>query len=243
MSAPFLPDGNSLGEFDSPNGATGPENLSLVSKANGLYRIDVSPLEQEGNPAGGRYEIRILDLRPATEGELEAANNREAAKRKGLALLFEVADSLQQIRLPETRVRFQLQTAHLLWEADEKRARKLADEAIEGVNQYLASVDPDDQNYYQSYQTVMQLRNDVVTALTARDPELALSFLRSTRVLVDPNAGQSADQYDLESQLELSVASQIAVKNPKRAFQLAQESLKKGYSYNLVDTINQTPYD
>lgn len=235
----FSPDGSSLGEFDSPNGASGPENLSLVSKAAGFYRIDVSPFEQEGNPVAGRYEIKILDLRPATSDELEAANNREVVKRKGMALLFEVADSLQQIRLPETRVRMQLQTANLLWEADEKRARKLVSEAIEGVNQYIASVDPDDQNYYQGYQVAMQLRSDVATALTTHDPELALSFLRSTHVLIDPNAGQSAERDSQEAQLEISVASQIAIKNPKRALQIAQESLKKGYAYNLVDTVNQ----
>ncbi len=235
----FSPDGKSLGEFDSPNGASGPEGVSFVAKVNGLYRIDVSPLEQESNPASGRYEIKILDLRPATKDELDTANNRERARRKGLALLFEVADSLQQIHLPETRVRAQIQTAQLLWASDEKRARKLVDEAIEGVNQYLASADPDDQTYYQTYQTAMQLRSDVVVALTAHDPEAALSFLRSTRVLADPNAGQATDQDNQEIQFELSVASQIAVKDPKRALQIAQESLKKGYSNNLVNTINQ----
>lgn len=235
----FSPDGKSLGEFDSPNGVNGPENVSIITKVNGLYRIEVSPLGQEGNQDSGRYEIKILDLRAATNEELEVANNRETARRKGLALLIEVANSLQQIRLPETRVRLQLQTAQLIWASDEKRARKLVDEAIEGINQYMAGVDPDDQNYYQGYQTALQLRNDLLAALTPSDPELALSILRSTRVLVDPNAGQYADQYNQESQLELSVASQIAAKNPKRALQIAQENLKKGYSYNLLDTVNQ----
>lgn len=235
----FSPDGKSLGEFDSPNGASGPEGVSIISQASGLYRIDVSPLEQQGNPASGRYEIRILDLRPATRDELDTAKNREVFKRKGLVLLVEVADSLQQIRLPETRVRAQIQTSQLLWASDEKRARKLMDEAIEGVNQYLANLDPDDQNYSQSYQTAMQLRNEVLMALTSHDPELALSFIRSTRISADPNAGQSTDQQNQEAQFELSVASQIALKDPKRALQIAQESLKKGYSYNLVDTLNQ----
>jgi hypothetical protein len=235
----FSPDGKSLGEFDSPNGTSGPEGASLVSQVPGLYRIDVSPLEQQGNPASGRYEIRILDLRSATKDELERAKNRETFRRKGLALLIEVADSIQQIRLPETRIRAQLQTSQLLWASDEKRARKLLDEAIEGVSQYLANIDLDDPNYYQIYQTGMQLRSEVFMALSSHDPELALSFIQSTRMLADPNYGQAADQANQEAQFEISVATQIAAKNPKRALQVARESLKKGYSYDLVDTLNQ----
>jgi hypothetical protein len=235
----FSPSGKSLGEIDSPNGTSGPENVSVVSETSGAYRIDVATLEQQGTPASGRYEIRILELRTATRDELDMAKNREAIKRKGHALLLEVADGLQQIRSPETRIRTQIQTAQLLWGSDEKRARSLMDEAIEGVNNFLANVDFEDQNYYQSYQSAMQLRNEVITALSAHDPELALGFLRATRILADPNAGQATAQHNYEVQMELSVASQIAAKNPKRALQIAQESLKKGYSFNLVDTLNR----
>lgn len=235
----FSPGGKSLGEFDSPNGERGPEGVSIVSQAPGFYRIDVAPLGQEGTPTSGRYEIRILDLRPASKDELDRARNRDAARRKGLALLLEAADTLQQIRLPENRVRAQLQAAQLLWHSDEKRARRLFNEAIGEINQSLANLDPDDQNYSQSYQTAIQLRNDVIMALAPVDADLALSVLRSTRPLVDPDAEQSVDQYSQESQLEVTLASQIAVKNPKRAFEIAEESLKKGYSHDLVNTLYQ----
>ena len=40
----FSPEGKSLGEFDSPNGTEGPENVSLVSVTPGVYRIEVAPL-------------------------------------------------------------------------------------------------------------------------------------------------------------------------------------------------------
>ena len=39
----FSPDGKSLGEFDTPNGNQGPENVSLVADTTGVYRIDVTP--------------------------------------------------------------------------------------------------------------------------------------------------------------------------------------------------------
>src|SRR5215213_2721300 len=121
----FSPEGKSLGEFDSPTGASGQEGVSLVAHLPGAYRIDVSPLEQQENPASGRYEIRILELRPATTEELNSARNQETNRARGLALLLEVASSLQQIRLPETRVRMQIQAAQLLWASNEKLAKKL----------------------------------------------------------------------------------------------------------------------
>ena len=45
----FSPEGKSLGEFDSPNGTEGPENVSLVSVTAGVYRIEVAPLGQMEN--------------------------------------------------------------------------------------------------------------------------------------------------------------------------------------------------
>ncbi|MGI8654218.1 MAG: hypothetical protein ACR2LC_03250 [Pyrinomonadaceae bacterium] len=237
----FAPDGKRLGQFDSPNGTDGPENVSLIAKVSGVYRIEVAPLEQQENTASGRYEIKILDLRAATKQELQSGADKQAIKDKGLALLAEVADGLQGIRLPETRVRAQMQAAQLLWSGDEKRARKLVDEATAGIKEYLANVDTEDQQtYYQSYQIAVQLRSEMLTTLTTRDPELALGFLRSTRLLADPNDGRSGgNQQNQEVQFELSLANQIAAKDPKRALQIAEENLGKGYSYNLIETLNR----
>ncbi len=161
----FSPDGKSLGEFDSPNGRSGTEGASLIAIGDGLYRIEVSPLDQQENAASGRYEIRIVDLRPATKEEVASANNRVAVRAKGLALLVELAESLRQLRLPDTRVRAQMQAAELLWGSHETLARKLVEEAIEGVNHYLTNIDANDPNYDQRYPVAMQLRSEVLMAL------------------------------------------------------------------------------
>src|SRR5712691_5822944 len=81
----FSPAGKRLGEFDSPNGTEGPENVSVIAEAAGVYRIEVAPLGGYENPSG-RYEIKIVELRKATEEELHAGRNQEALKTKGLAL-------------------------------------------------------------------------------------------------------------------------------------------------------------
>src|SRR6185369_13852777 len=41
----FSPAGKSLGEFDSPNGSEGPENVSIVAVSAGNYRIVVAALD------------------------------------------------------------------------------------------------------------------------------------------------------------------------------------------------------
>jgi hypothetical protein len=231
----FSPEGKSLGEFDSPNGNEGPENVSLVSVAAGIYRIEVAPLGQMANAPAGRYELRVLELRHATEDELQSGKNQEVLKARGLALLAETAETLAQIRLPQTRARAQLQTAQLLWPSNEKLAAKLAADAIEGVKAYIASAETSDADFYQTYAQAMQLRQEVVMVLSPYDPELALNFLRATRTVANPNA--RSNQWDQELQLELSLASQIAAADPKGAMRVAEDTLKRGYSSMIVEII------
>ena len=235
----FSPEGKSLGEFDSPNGTEGPEDVSLISVTTGVYRIEVAPLRQRENVPAGRYEIRIVELRHATDQELQAGKNQEVLKARGLALLTELADSFAQIHQPAIRVRAQLQAAQLLWPTDEKLATRLVGDAMEGVKEYLTTLDPVDQNYYQTYEWAMQLRQEVVQTLGPHDPEAALAFLRATRTLTNPQAGTNYEQGDRELQLEASLANQIIAKDPSRAVQIAEAILKKGYSSSLIETVNR----
>src|SRR5260370_18952747 len=167
---------------------------------------------------------------------MQAGKREDALKGRGLALLTEIAETLKQIQLTQTRVRAQLQAAQLLWPTNEKAAAKLVTDAIEGAKAYLASIDIGEPDYYQNYQMAMDLRRQLVECLAPHDPETALSFLRSTRTLLNPNAGQN-NQTNQELQLELSIASQITVSDPKRALQIAEDSLKKGYSSGIIDTL------
>src|SRR5215475_8280028 len=60
----YGPDDKKMVEVDSPNGAYGPESLSVIADASGSYRLDVRSLEKDAT--AGRYEVRITDLRTAT---------------------------------------------------------------------------------------------------------------------------------------------------------------------------------
>lgn len=230
------PSGKVLGEFDSPNGKEGPENVSFVASSPGTYLIAVAPLkDQDVKP--GKIEIRIIEIRQATDSELEATRNREGLKDKGIALVAEVVQTIDQIRLARTRIRAQLQAADMLWTSDEKLARKLSADAVAGVTDYLANVDASDGDAYGAYMSAMHLRQEVIQALAPHDPEMALNFLRSSRFASPPNGKKQ--QHLEESQLELALATQVLRNDPKVAFQIAENTLKTSTPPELFQTILQ----
>ncbi len=235
----FSASGQRLGEFDSPNGANGPENVGIAASVAGEYRLEVVPLDPSRNVQPGRYEIRIAEVRTATEEELKASRSQELLKAKGLALLQDVARSADQFRRPATRAALLMKAAQQLWDADETRARRLMEQAIDNVKQVVAAADVDDPNYFQIFQSAMQLRSQVIDVLVAHDPAMALDFLRSTRTLVNPEGPRGDAQYNRELQLELSIANRISPKDPVSAFRMAEDTLKQGVSRDIVNTLQQ----
>jgi hypothetical protein len=230
------PDGKDLGLYDSPNGSEGIENVSFVANAAGVYLVKVQSLSPD--VAAGRYEIKVLEIRPATEEELKASRNQQNMKVRGLALLREVEEVIPQIKSSRTRISTQLQTSQLFWESDRKRASKLLADAVAGFKEALASTDFSDPEHVVKYQALYQLRLEIIQILAARDPDAALSFLYSTVPTTDPygNSGNLASQ---ENALELSIVNQIMTNDPKRALQMALRSLKSRYSNDLLGVVFQ----
>ena len=232
------PAGKSLGEFDSPNGDNGPENVSFVAVAPGAYRVSVALLNDNTNNPDGRFEIRIVEIRQASEQELNASKNLEVVKEKGLNLLGDIEGLIPDIHSPFTRIQAQLQLAQMLWGTDEKRASKYMNDAMMGVKEFLAdTTDSNSDAYMRAYGTITQLRGEIIRILNEHDPEAALSFLHSTKPPANPY-GNDRDQMDQERNLELSIVNQIAAKDPKRAFQVARQNLKSGYSSDLIQTVS-----
>jgi hypothetical protein len=236
----FSPTGQSLARIDSPNGTDGPEHGSLVATVSGTYTIVVAPLDQAANEdapiKSGRYEIKTVELRDATEQELKVGMGEGSRRAKAIALLNEVLESLPTVHQAQTRIRFKQQAAQLLWKTDEKRATKLLTESIKDSQDYLASLPLDADDYYEVFGWVKQIRYEGVQTLAAHDPEAALELFLSTRKA--KAEGDDTESYE-EKQFELSLAGQIAAKNPQRAFEMAEADLKSGYSPSLVQTIVQ----
>ena len=225
----FLPNGNLLHEFDSPTGKEGTEYAEVISENAGIYRIEIAPLTDENPTESGKYQLKVVDWRKATDDELQFSKIDGARKAKGLALVLEAAQGFDQFRLPETQVSLRLQAAQLLWPSDEKKALAQMDQAIETVKQLLAQDTDEDDGHYQSG---IGLRQQIVSVLASHDPDAALKFLQSTR--------QTTAVYDeQEMQLESSLVEQVLNKDPKRAFELAESMLQRTSSPTLIQMLGK----
>jgi hypothetical protein len=230
------PAGKSVGEFDSPTGADGSENISFVGVTPGAYLLRVEPLDPK-DATTGQFQIRILELRRATEQELKAARNFEAVKVRGLELLTtDIEGMIAEIKSPHTRIRAQLQAALLLWDTDQKRASKHFSDVLTGMKEFFASFEPDNPDF-QRYSVMSQLRFEIIQVLAGRDPDAALNFLHATNQANSP-FGNQRDHSAQETVIELAIADQISKKDPKLALEIARKTLKTRYSMNLLGTIS-----
>ena len=229
------PNGKSLGDFDSPNGTEGPENVSFVGIVAGAYSVSVAPLTP-GEGSSGQYQIKLIELREATDQEIKTSKNLEVVKAKAVALFDEIDGMMQEVRTPHIRIRSQQQAAQMLWEFDPKLATKYLLAAAAGVKDYAATIDPTSPEYTRDYSTITQLRAEIINGLSTVDPDAALNLLYATRLPGQPD-GNQRESDSQENLLETSIANQIAANDPKRAVQLARQSLKHGYPNNIVNTI------
>ncbi|HEX8556806.1 MAG TPA: hypothetical protein VF668_01820, partial [Pyrinomonadaceae bacterium] len=169
------------------------------------------------------------------DAEAEAA--RAELERKALALLDEALAEAAGLKLAENRVRAQLTAARLLWPRDPAAARAAFDAAAAGVADLSARVDPEDQQFYGAAQGVMQLRGEMLQLAGQYDPKAALDFLRASRPAY-AEALAAAGYGQQEQTFELNLAAQIAAREPRRALEMAEESLSRGVTTGLTNVVS-----
>ena len=179
-------------------------------------------------------------------------------ERKTLAMLDEVASQAMSLKLPENRSFVLAGAADLLWKHDEKRARNLfwdalnnliaanastADELKEPAAKDTTAKDstvkhPPSEKVLGRYYVMFSERQEFLRKVAQHDPQLAMDMLRATRLTVPDyqNAGYHLpDDRDLEQE----IANQTAARDPKRALQLARESLAKGLTFQVYGVLLQ----
>jgi CHAT domain-containing protein/tetratricopeptide (TPR) repeat protein len=90
----FAPGGRKLVEMDSLNGTQGPEIAALIAEQPGTYRIEVAS-SSKAVPAG-RYEMKIVSLRYATEQDRESVGAQSGYLEGGRLLQKGTADTLRE---------------------------------------------------------------------------------------------------------------------------------------------------
>jgi hypothetical protein len=230
------PDGVQLRLVDGADGSGGTESITVVAESTGQYHFQVLPLDPFRNPAPGRYEIKIVEIRAATDQELRDGKIRGLAKAQGLLLLDDIEQLIREVRDPQTRAQYQIRSGNLLWGADDIHAAKLMTNAMDSLNEIFAAaagrkVTLDSEEF----RAAMQLRRQLLESLVSRQPELALTFLRTTRMPSDLNNVSDNRQWDRN--FELTAANEIVATNPQRAVQIAEDVLKEGTAQGLIELV------
>lgn len=90
----YSPDGKKIASMDSLNGTIGPEQISAIAEASGIYRLDVSSGDK--TVPAGRYKATISSLRTPTD-EDRARISAERLFSEAMALQVQGdADSVRQ---------------------------------------------------------------------------------------------------------------------------------------------------
>src|SRR5438552_6705109 len=193
-----------------------------------------------------------VDEKEKAQKELE---KRQELERRTLALLDETVAGAWGFKLPENRSFILTNAADLLWTRDEKRARNMFREALNSLN-LPASSAPEDSTTKDStskgstakiaashksqgqnrYYATFATRREFLRKVARRDPQLALDMLRPTHQLPPPRIDPTFRPPD-ETDLEQEIANEAVERDPKRALQIARESLARGLSFELMNLL------
>ncbi len=176
---------------------------------------------------------------PVEKSKEEEQKAQQELERKALALLNETLDGAQLLKLAENRSFIFATAADLLWKHDEKRARIFFQEALNELVVAIKNSGRDEQGYDSSLWIIISQRQQILTSVARRDPQFALDLLQATRQVFKENMPMYGLMMDQELMLEQSIAAEVAANDPKRALQLAQESLSKGISSQTMNLLRK----
>ncbi len=169
---------------------------------------------------------------------------RQELEKKTLALLNEIASAAWSLKLPENRLFVMASAGDLLWPFDEKRARALYWDALNSLNLITPAVRTTGESLpkaerdkiVQAYFSVFRLRQQLLRRIAHRDSQLALEMLRATRQVAPRQFGPEFPLPD-DRQLEQQIASEVVLRDPAHALQVARESLAKGLTLELLNLL------
>lgn len=192
------------------------------------------------NPAA---TARAQDAAP-TEKPVEAAEakrkeeeKRAALERKALALLDDTIGDARSLRVLENRVRILSSAAELLWPRDEKRARALFAETLEQIVASASRPERGEERRRAAHWAALTMRLEVLQRVARRDPQLALDLMRGSRLPQIKPESEGTRGFDTELMLEQKLAAQVAAADPARAARMAEESLSKGITHELIPAL------
>ena len=180
----------------------------------------------------------------ATPPEKDEQQQKDKAERekRAYSLLDQIVGDAQLLKLPENRISLQIDTADLLWDKNQTRARNLFTSAADSIAEMMRNADASDQRRgnYQA-RTASQLRQQLVLRIARHDAPLAYQLLAATRLATTPSTdARNAVRPDAEDNLEQMLMARIASVDPKMAVQNAEQFLDKGqFPRTLTNVLGQ----
>jgi hypothetical protein len=176
----------------------------------------------------------------ATKIDAKLSHVAPELQEKAVALLKNLAREAEQFSAPLNRVGARIEIAGLLWRTDEKQSRIVFQNALAELNTMVNQIPPLDSEdgeenteRYLVLNDARTLRNNLLVALGSRDPIFALEALQS--LSRKDESGNSL--FEDDQSLELTLAAQIAEKDPKQAYAMAKKNLESGINANLFTTL------
>jgi len=201
---------------------------------------------------------------PTAQPSAEELEKKAESDKNAYRLLDQVIDEAQSLRLPENRVRVQINAADMLWDQNQARSRSLFSMAAEGVAELgrtqTSSVRRSQPGNSGASFVVFeggggggagppnlrsfQLRQELVMAAARHDAALAYQLLAATKppASAQPTADQRGPRANITSDenLEQQLLARIAALDPKLAAQNAEQMLDKGkFPITLTEVLSQ----
>lgn len=185
------------------------------------------------------FSITVLAQQPAaTPPTEEQRRAQQELERKTLALLDDVIKEADSFKQAENRIQVKASSAYILWKYDEARARILFRDVMASFTELLNNQpDADAPESARIFGGVKMLQGEIAQMLAARDPRMAREFLRATRPPNPQPGKEGSAAMDPDEQMDMSLAVQVAERDPKLSLEIAEERLAKGWPNQLLSVV------
>ena len=172
-------------------------------------------------------------------GTSQPAAQSPSMRQSAMGLLEEVLAGTGSLALPANRLAIEVRAFPVVWSRSDARARALVQQMASEFAEAVRTLTSDpDQNPLAALNVLRGQRNGIAKGIATTDPELALLFVTGTLPClktISPN-DDAADHA-----LIVDLAAQIALHDPHRALQLAEQQLKgtDDLPPSMIDLLDQ----
>ncbi|HZE71886.1 MAG TPA: hypothetical protein VE135_20445 [Pyrinomonadaceae bacterium] len=164
------------------------------------------------------------------QNDEEQQKQKAESEKRAFTLLDQIVADAQLLKLPENRINVQIDTADLLWDRNQGRARTLFMSAADSIAEMMRNADATEQRRGNNQsRPASQLRQQLVLTVARHDAPLAYQLLAATKPPAPPASdGRNGFRSDAEDNLEQLLLARVAAVDPALALQNAEQLLDKG---------------